>query len=77
MNKTDKIVQKITEAIQEKKGKRKDSQAEKKTPDIKTNEIPKSEERTYLDDFSDMLSDLESYKAQRNTEDENESGGDE
>lgn len=61
----------------EKKVKRKDSQAEKKAPDIKTNEIPKSEERTYLDDFSDMLSDLESYKAQRNTEDENESEGDE
>lgn len=55
----------------EKKSKIKiDENAQRRTPRTET-----QDERTYLDDFSDMLSELEDYK-NRNDETENNDGGD-
>lgn len=49
---------------------------QKETPPREPRIRPENE-RTYLDDFSDMLSELEDYKSRTETETENTDGGDE
>ena len=45
--------------------------------DIKTLPINEEKDRTYLDDFSDILSDLEEYKTKTTSDETNNGGGDE
>lgn len=63
--------EKKVKAKKEKKVKDKTSKVEEATTQKAIPESPTQRERTYLDDFSDMLSDLEDYKA-RNNESEGE-----
>lgn len=54
----------------------KDKPKKRKNKDsVNKSERPVTEERTYLDDFSDMLTELESYKNKDNADGNEESGG--
>ena len=71
-------IEKPEKVKKEKKKKAKPSKLKKQV------EVPRREvrtrnenERTYLDDFSDMLTELEEYKSRSDTETENVDGGDE
>ena len=44
---------------------------------VKTVPVDEEKDRTYLDDFSDILSDLEDYKTKNTSDDTDNSGGDE
>ena len=62
----------------EKKKKEKPSKLKKQTEAPRREPRPRNEnERTYLDDFSDMLTELEEYKSRTDTETETTDGGDE
>ena len=62
----------------EKKKKDKPSKLKKQTDAPRREPRPRNEnERTYLDDFSDMLTELEEYKSRTDTETEKTDGGDE
>lgn len=62
----------------EKKKKDKPSKLKKQTETPRREPRPRNEnERTYLDDFSDMLTELEEYKSRTDTETEKTDGGDE
>ncbi len=62
----------------EKKKKDKPSKLKKQTETPRRELRPRNEnERTYLDDFSDMLTELEEYKSRTDTETEKTDGGDE
>ncbi len=58
--------------VKEKKPKKEKKSKEETKEPVRERKIPETHERTYLDDFSDMLSDLENYKAKEN---ENNSEG--
>lgn len=73
-----------TEETVKQKSKKEKIKKEKVSKIKKQKETPRREprirpenERTYLDDFSDMLSELEDYKSRTETETENTDGGDE
>ena len=73
-----------TEETVKQKSKKEKIKKEKVSKIKKQKETPRREprirpenERTYLDDFSDMLSELEDYKSRTETETENIDGGDE
>ncbi len=62
----------------EKKKKEKASKIKKQPETPRREPRPRNEnERTYLDDFSDMLTELEEYKSRTDTETEKTDGGDE
>lgn len=71
-------IEKTEKIKKEKKKKDKPSKLKKQTEAPRREPRPRNEgERTYLDDFSDMLTELEEYKNREQTETEKTDGGDE
>lgn len=71
-------VEKTEKVKKEKKKKDKPSKLKKQAEAPRRELRTRNEnERTYLDDFSDMLTELEEYKSRNDTETENTDGGDE
>lgn len=78
------LKEEVTEKPKKEKVKKEKTKKEKPSKLKKQAETPRREprvrnenERTYLDDFSDMLSELEEYKNRTETDVENTDGGDE
>lgn len=77
-NKVQTTTEKTEKVKKEKKKKDKPSKLKKQTETPRREPRTKNEnERTYLDDFSDMLTELEEYKSRTDTEAKKTDGGDE
>lgn len=77
-NKVQTTTEKTEKVKKEKKKKDKPSKLKKQTETPRREPRTRNEnERTYLDDFSDMLTELEEYKSRTDTETEKTDGGDE
>lgn len=65
------------EKVKKKEKTSKKNKSVKTVDTVKTIPVDEEKDRTYLDDFSDILSDLEDYKTKNTSDDTDNSGGDE